>query len=106
MVNESSKESAGRAMEGLRAFGDKTSGFAADVSASEGVEALFESAVRTFGRVDLWINNAGITQRQVPARELDPEEINRVLSLDIRGVVHGTIISFRKMCTVRAVASS
>jgi len=81
----------------LKAFGDKVSGFSADVSAPEGVEALFESAGQTFGRVDLWINNAGITQRQVPAWELDAEEINRVLSLDIGGVVHGTLIPFRKM---------
>lgn len=97
MVNGSSEESTERAVGGLKAFGGKVAGCVADVSKPEGIEALFAAAGRTFGRVDIWINNAGITQRQLPAWELGIDEIDRVLSLDIGGVVHGTLIPFRMM---------
>ena len=46
-------------MAGLRAAGCEASGVTCDVSDLAQVEALAEHAVRTYGRFDVWINNAG-----------------------------------------------
>ena len=97
VVSGSSGESTQRALDSLNRFGEAVAGFAADVSTSEGIEALFDFAERSFGRVDIWINNAGIAHRQLPAWQLGDDEIRRVLSTNIDGVVNGTLISFRRM---------
>jgi len=97
VVNGSSGESTGRALDSLNRFREAVAGFAADVSTPEGVEALFGFAERSFGRVDIWINNAGVAPRKLPAWQLGVDEIERALSLNIGGVVNGTLIPFRKM---------
>jgi NAD(P)-dependent dehydrogenase (short-subunit alcohol dehydrogenase family) len=97
VVNGSSDESTTCALESLKRFGEQVAGFAADVSTPEGVETLFDFAERSFGHVDIWINNAGIAHRQLPAWQLGVDEIARVLSLNINGVVNGTLIPFRRM---------
>jgi NAD(P)-dependent dehydrogenase (short-subunit alcohol dehydrogenase family) len=97
VVSGSSGQSTGRATDSLNRFGEAVAGCAADVSTPEGIEALFDFAEHSFGRVDIWINNAGIAHRQLPAWQLGVDEIRRVLSTNIDGVVNGTLIPFRRM---------
>jgi NAD(P)-dependent dehydrogenase (short-subunit alcohol dehydrogenase family) len=100
VVSGSSSESTRRATDSLKRFGERVAGFAADVSTPEGVEALFVFAEHSFGCIDIWINNAGIAHRQLPAWQLGGDEIRRVLSTNIDGVVNGTLIPFRRMQNV------
>ena len=44
----------------------------------------------SFGRVDIWINNAGIMNTAKPYWELDPAEIAAVVNTNILGVMYGT----------------
>jgi NAD(P)-dependent dehydrogenase (short-subunit alcohol dehydrogenase family) len=63
----------------------------------EGIAFLCEEARQHFGRVDIWINNAGISHDMHNAWKLDHEEIRRVLDTNQRGTIYGTILPFRKM---------
>lgn len=61
-----------------------------DVSDAAAVAALASRTLEHFGRVDVVVNNAGITARTVrPLWQTDPEDWRRVLAVNLLGVVHG-----------------
>ena len=66
--------------------------FAADVSDEASVRALMEQLERTFGRLDVIVNNAGICTLNL-ALNLSVDEWDRVLAVNLRGpwlcVKHG-----------------
>jgi NAD(P)-dependent dehydrogenase (short-subunit alcohol dehydrogenase family) len=54
------------------------------VATQEGCEALIETAIREFGRVDVVVNNAGISQfAEFPAADAD--NLDRTLDVHVRG---------------------
>jgi len=69
---------------------------AADVSRPDEVKAAFAEAVRLLGRVDVLINNAGISVRH-PFLDITPEEWDRVLAVDLTGVFHVAQTAARHM---------
>ncbi|MCB4860386.1 glucose 1-dehydrogenase [Sphingobium sp. PNB] len=60
-----------------------------DVANAADVEAMVDFAVKTFGRLDLAVNNAGVGGASAPAGEYDLAEWRRVLSVDMDGVFYG-----------------
>lgn len=69
----------------LRAAGDRAAFVAADLTRDADIEHVVEFAVRTFGRLDVLVNNAG-GGTQVTGRfpEVAPEEWTRTLHLNLR----------------------
>ncbi len=63
---------------------------AADVTDEEQVQALCDAAIQRFGRIDLWINNAGVLEPIGPVRDLASAEVATHLGINILGVFHGT----------------
>ena len=59
-----------------------------DVTVEGQVEALFEGAVREFGRIDIAVNNAG-TGDYVPLAEMSLERWDRVIAVNLTGVFLG-----------------
>ena len=58
-----------------------------DVSDEESVAAMVTHTVETFGRLDCAVNNAAITPDNLPIAEADMERWDRVISVDLRGVM-------------------
>jgi len=58
---------------------------ACDVSREDSIDALVHRSLERFGRVDVLVNNAGITE-VVPAHEEPTESFDRVLGVNLRGV--------------------
>ena len=56
----------------------------ADVSTQEGCDALFKAAAEAFGRVDLLVNNAGVTRDNLIMR-LSEEDYDKVLDTNLKG---------------------
>ena len=77
--------------EGMRAFG-----FAADVRDPDGARALADTAVQRHGRLDVWVNNAGVNVIK-PALELEPDEWRRVIDTDLSGCFYGSQAAGRHM---------
>jgi len=73
-----------------------------DVSDREQVEALARTAVETFGRIDGWVNNAGI-YAMGSVRELPDETIRRVIDVNFFGVVHGTRAALPHLARTKGV---
>jgi meso-butanediol dehydrogenase / (S,S)-butanediol dehydrogenase / diacetyl reductase len=60
-----------------------------NVAKLEDQVALVQKAVDTFGSVDVFINNAGIEGPLGPITEVDPEGVDRVLDINVKGVIYG-----------------
>ena len=54
----------------------------------EQVKALVDAAVRTYGRIDVMINNAGLMP-QAPLDQLKVDEWDRMIDVNIKGVLYG-----------------
>jgi len=59
-----------------------------DVTSSEDVAAFARFALDTFGRIDVLVNNAGVMPLS-PLNALKVTEWNRMIDVNIRGVLHG-----------------
>lgn len=73
----------------IRQAGKEVLAAPSDVSAPEQVEHLARTAVDSFGRIDTWVNNAGITE-YATFDKMTEEEFRRIIDVSFMGTVHGT----------------
>ena len=78
------QQAAQETAEACRALGVKAEIFAADVSRPEECARLFEEALAAFGRVDVLVNNAGVTRDNLILR-LSEEDFDKVLDTNLKG---------------------
>ncbi|GAB2183437.1 SDR family oxidoreductase [Roseibium sp. LAB1] len=80
-----------------RDSGNEVSWIAADVGDPASVKALFDEISTTFGRLDLLVNNAGISNSSVPLEEISFEEWSAVVAANLTGAFLCTQQAFRLM---------
>jgi short-subunit dehydrogenase len=68
-------------------------GFACDVAEFNQMEELWEASIKRFGSIDIWINNAGISNTQNPPWDLSADEIECVVKTNMLGEMLGTKIA-------------
>ncbi len=73
----------------LRQKGIDALSFQADVSLEEDNRKMAAEAMRVFGRIDILINNAGITMRAL-FEDVDMEVVKRVMDINFFGVLYAT----------------
>jgi Short-chain dehydrogenases of various substrate specificities len=73
----------------LRGKGIEIAGFRADVSVEEDNKRMAEEALRLYGRIDVLINNAGISMRALFA-EVDLDVVKKVMDINFYGVLYAT----------------
>jgi NAD(P)-dependent dehydrogenase (short-subunit alcohol dehydrogenase family) len=57
-----------------------------DVSLEEDVKAALDKTDDAFGRLDFAFNNAGVEHQPTPAADITPQEWDRIIATDLRGV--------------------
>jgi NAD(P)-dependent dehydrogenase (short-subunit alcohol dehydrogenase family) len=72
-------------------------GFACDVREVSQMQALWDKAEKQFGKVDHWINNAGIGQPMQPIWSLSPEMIEDVFRTNVLGTLFGSKVAMQGM---------
>jgi NAD(P)-dependent dehydrogenase (short-subunit alcohol dehydrogenase family) len=58
-----------------------------DVADEASVQALFQACDRAFGRLDVLVNNAGVTGPVANAEDMDMAEWDDCLAINVRGVI-------------------
>ncbi len=83
-----SAEGLEHAVEQVEQAGGRAVGVPTDVADAAQVQALADRAVEAFGRIDTWVNGAGVSAYG-RLEEIPVEEIRRVIDVDLMGQVHG-----------------
>ncbi len=76
--------------------GGKTAAFACDVSTYAEVGRLERYATLTFGRLDIWVNNAGIFPMKA-LMGMTEKDWDNVLDINLKGTFFGTQAAARRM---------
>ena len=70
---------------------------AADARNEQEMTRVAEVAVTQFGRIDIWINNAGIWLPHASAEEMDMVRVREMVDVNLFGTMHGTRAALRVM---------
>lgn len=90
VVASRSQKSVDLAVQQINAASGRSVGMALDVSNLEQVEALAAYAVAQFGRLDIWVNNAGTAGPYGPTMGNLPQAFKQVVDTNILGVYYGS----------------
>ncbi len=58
----------------------------ADVASGAGVRAMVAQTIEAFGRIDVMVNNAGVTHLPAPMEEISEADFDRVLAVNCKSV--------------------
>ena len=84
VVAARNEQKTAEALDQLRGLGARALGLPIDVSDEASVMAAVESAISELGRIDVLVNNAGISVRK-PPQDFTAEEWDRVLDTNLKG---------------------
>jgi len=76
---------------------DRVLGHPCDVIYFEQVQALWDAAQAHWGKIDIWINNAGIGHSQTDFWDHSPDQIRAVVDTNLMGAMYGSIVALRGM---------
>jgi glucose 1-dehydrogenase len=80
----------------VRALGDKVVGVKADVSKVADLHTLVDTAVSTFGRLDIMVNNAGVETR-TSVLDTTEEQYAKVMDINLKSAFFGTQLAATQM---------
>jgi 3-oxoacyl-[acyl-carrier protein] reductase len=75
------------AVTAVQAAGAQALGFALDVTDRAAVDAMVAATLQRFGRIDVLVNNAGIT-KDARLQKMTIEQFDAVIAVNLRGVFH------------------
>jgi NAD(P)-dependent dehydrogenase (short-subunit alcohol dehydrogenase family) len=58
---------------------------------------LWDSVKIHFEKVDIWINNAGISHRQIDLAAISPEDLRAMVNTNVLGTIYGASVAMRGM---------
>lgn len=70
---------------------------ACDVRKYDEVKQLWDESKQHFGNIDIWINNAGVSQDRLPVWEQEISEIDRVINTNLIGSIYGSKVAISGM---------
>lgn len=101
VISSRSAGAVAQAVDELRLAGGRASGLACDVGDLEQVQALRDHALQTFGLLDVWVNNAGLSAPYGPTVHQQPERFLQVTRTNVLGTYHGSLVAMRHFLTRR-----
>ena len=72
-------------------------GCSGDVTKEDDMQKLADFAVEKFGKIDIWINNAGIWLPHKPIEETDWKRAHDLIEVNLFGTVYGSKVALAQM---------
>ncbi|BBK39500.1 alcohol dehydrogenase [Allostella sp. ATCC 35155] len=91
VVNDIDRNGGERVAGGIVQNGGRAVFVQSDVSRSDGVGILVETAIGSWGRIDCMVNNAGITHRNGPMIEVGEAEFDRLFAVNVKAIYHSAV---------------
>ncbi len=91
------REEIERVADEIRKDGGRAIAVATDVTDPSAVEALAQAACHEFGKLDIWVNNAGGSPIQAPLTELASDEWDATLRLNLTAVWVCSVIAAKHL---------
>lgn len=88
VMSSRNSECLARSVEKLRRDGLSAIGFSADVTNEKDIECLFENAIAACGKIDVWVNNAGISGGYRTLQSMSPGGIMAVIATNLMGTLY------------------
>lgn len=76
---------------------ERVFGHACDVTDLQQVQALWDAAKAHFGKVDIWINNAGVGQPEAVFWDLALDHAESIIKTNVLGTMYGSRVALRGM---------
>ena len=68
-----------------------------DVTSENDLNHLMDETIGEFGKVDIWINNAGVNQPMKPIWELETSVVDKLIDIDLKSAIIGSKIAMKQM---------
>lgn len=85
-INENELENAKKELENIKKKG-KILSYKADITKEEDIDNIIKQVLEETKTIDIWINNAGVNQPNMPIWELDKKTIDRLIDIDLKGTI-------------------
>lgn len=72
-------------------------GFCADVTKEEELTNLLDVVIKKFGRIDIWVNNAGIWLPHDFVENFDMSKVRDMFEVNVMGTINGIRVALREM---------
>ena len=102
VIGSRSAESVAAAVAELRAEGLEVSGQACDVTDRAQVVALRDATLAVAGRLDVWVNNAGVAGAYGPVHRIEESAFLATTDTIIRGTYFGSLVALDAMLPARS----
>ena len=99
LINGRSAEKVQQAVGELQLISRDVIGVCGSVDEVATHKALIQETVRQFGKIDIWINNAGIPQSHLWFKDIDEQEISDITQVNIAGLLLGSKLAADFMLT-------
>ncbi len=76
---------------------DQILGVACDVRNYGQVQSLWDETFNHFGKIDIWVNNAGIANSMMSFWDNDPKRIHQVVETNMVGTMYGSKVAIEGM---------
>jgi len=70
----------------IKRLGQESFSIESDVANPDDVDLIFDNTLDAYGKIDILVNNAGTTHPAVSILDLDLEYVDRIFSVDFKGV--------------------
>lgn len=96
-ISGSSLSNLKKASARLSNYGERVLAVQCDVRSQGELAYLWQKSLDKWGKIDIWINNAGINQENKPLWELSPEETDNVVRTNLMGTIYGSQVAMQGM---------
>jgi len=86
LVNDVNDENGERVAKAIRDSGGKAAYVRGDVSQDADTGGMLAAALKSFGKVDIVVNNAGVSHRNQPMLDVTEADFDRVFAINVKGV--------------------